>query len=329
VNGNKPADGGFLIIEDADKEPFLKENSEAASYVRAFLCADEYLNNERRWVLWLVDAPPALIRESRGVRERVEAVREFRLKSPKESTRRRADRPALFDQIRQPTGEYILVPRHSSENRKYIPFGFFSPEIIIGDSCTAIPDATLYHFGVLCSAMHMAWMRQVCGRLKSDYRYSNKLVYNNYPWPQSSTAKQKEAVEVAAQKVLDVRAQFLAPVGQASGQAVKGASCSQSQIARGGAASTATPPEEALTGRPEVCSTKTASLADLYDPLSMPPALVKAHAELDRAVDLCYRPPTLHQRAAARRVSFRPLRAIDGPLLPAATPKRPRKRVSA
>jgi hypothetical protein len=243
VNGNKPADGGFLIVEGEDKEAFLEENPGAAKYVRPLLSADQYLNNEQRWVLWLVDAPPKIIRENPGVRRRVEAVREFRLRSRKESTRRRADRPALFDQIRQPTREYILVPRHSSESRKYIPFGYFSPENIIADSCTAIPNATTFHFGVLSSSMHMAWMRQVCGRLESRYRYSNKLVYNNFPWPEAPTAKQRAAVEAATQGVLDARKAF-----------------------------------------------PNATLADLYDPLAMPPALVKAHAELDRAVELCYRP---------------------------------------
>src|SRR6185437_15137540 len=184
------------------------------------------LNARKRWVLWLVDAPPSVIRDNPGVKERVEAVREFRLESKKESTRRRADRPALFDQIRQPTQEYILIPRHSSEIRKYIPFGYFGPQHIIGDSCTAVPNATPFHFGVLSSAMHMAWVRQVCGRLKSDYRYSNKLVYNNFPWPEP-TAKQRAAVEKAAEAVLDARKNF---------------------------------PDS--------------TLADLYDPLSMPPALV-------------------------------------------------------
>lgn len=243
VNGNKPADGGFLIIEDKEKKEFLKANPGAAKYVRPFLSADQYLNNERRWVLWLVDAPPTVIRENPGVRNRVEAVREFRLKSKKESTQRRANRPALFDQIRQPKSEYILVPRHSSETRKYVPFGYFGPENIIADSCTAIPNATAFHFGVLSSSMHMAWMRQVCGRLKSDYRYSNKLVYNNYPWPEAPSPKQRVAVETAAQAVLAVRREF-----------------------------------------------ERVSLADLYDPLAMPPVLAKAHADLDRTVDLCYRP---------------------------------------
>ena len=159
--------------------------------------------------------------------------------------------------------------------------------MICSNKIQFIPNAAVYHFGVLSSAMHMARMRQVRGRLKSDYSYSNSLVDNNYPWPRSPTAKQKETAEAAAQKVLDERAQFLAPVGQTSGLPVKGVSGSQSQGTRAGAGSATTPPEEALTGRPEVRPTKTATLADLYDPLSMPPALVKAHAELERAVDLC------------------------------------------
>jgi hypothetical protein len=279
VNGNKPADGGFLIIEDENKNSFLKENPGAAQYVRPFLSADQYLNNERRWVLWLVDAPPTVIRENPGVKERVEAVRDFRLKSQKESTRRRAERPALFDQIRQPTHEYILIPRHSSENRKYIPFGFFGPENIIADSCTAIPDATLYHFGVLTSTMHMAWVRQVCGRLKSDYRYSNKLVYNNFPWPEAVMDKQRQTVETKAQAVLDARNQFPA-----------------------------------------------VALADLYDPLSMPPALAKAHAELDRSVDFCYRQQPFISERQRVEFLFALYEKLTAPLLPAAKPKRTRKR---
>ena len=190
----------------------------------------------------MVDAPPQVIRENPGVKRRVEQVREFRLQSPKESTRRMADRPSVFDQIRQPQTEYIVIPRHSSESRRYVPFGYFGPETIISDSCTAIPNATRYHFGVLSSAMHMAWMRLVCGRLESRYRYSNKLVYNNFPWPDAPSEAQVKAVEKAVQAVLDARAKFAG-----------------------------------------------AALADLYDPTTMPPTLTKAHAELDRAVDRCYR----------------------------------------
>ena len=245
VNGNKPADGGFLIIENKDYEAFLRENPSAVPYVKPLLCAEQFLHGEKRWVLWLLDAPVSVIRDNPGVRQRIEGVRDFRIKSPKESTQRGAEYPSLFDQIRQPKTEYIVIPRHSSENRKYIPFGYFPPDVIIHDSCTAISSATLYHFGILTSTMHMAWVKQVCGRLKSDFRYSNKLVYNNFPWPQAATDKQKAAVESCAQAVLDARTPHLA------------------------AGST---------------------LADLYDPLTMPPELVKAHQALDRAVEKCYRP---------------------------------------
>ena len=148
-----------------------------------------------------------------------------------------------FGENRQPATEYVLVPRHSSETRRYIPLSYFSPNFIPHDSCLFLEHATLYHFGVLSSAMHMAWVRPVCGRIKSDLRYSNKLVYNNYAGPESPSVKQRAAVEAAAQAVLDARKNFLGE-----------------------------------------------TLADLYDPLAMPPALIKAHAQLDRAVDLCYRP---------------------------------------
>jgi hypothetical protein len=278
VNGNKPADGGHLIVEDEDKKEFLKENPDAKAYVLPFLSADEFLNGRQRWVLWLVDAPVNLIRESPGVRARVEAVREFRLRSPKESTRRRADRPALFDQLRQPTNTYLLIPRHSSENRSYIPFGYFPPSVIIADSCTAVPDATPFHFGVLSSVMHMAWMRQVCGRLESRYRYSNKLVYNNFPWP-TPTAEQRARVEEKAKAVLAAREPHLPPKG-------------------------------------------TATLADLYDPLSMPPALLKAHTELDRAVEKCYRAEPFHSDRERVEFLFALYEKLTAPLLPLTKAKR-------
>jgi hypothetical protein len=149
----------------------------------------------------------------------------------------------LFGEIRQPSSDYLLVPGVSSENRKYIPIGFLSKNIIASDLARTIPQATRYMFGIMTSLMHMTWVKYVCGRLKSDFRYSNSLVYNNFPWPEASTEKQKAAVEEAAQAVLDARAQF-----------------------------------------------PNSSLADLYDPNTMPPVLVKAHQQLDKAVDLCYRP---------------------------------------
>jgi hypothetical protein len=205
----------------------------------------------------------------------VELVRAFRANSKAESTRRYAQFPALFRQIAQPDSDYLAVPEVSSENRPYIPIAFVPREVICSNTVQFVPGATLYHFGALTSAMHMAWVRQICGRLESRYRYSNSLVYNNYPWPQSPTAKQKKAVETAAQKVLDVRAQFPG-----------------------------------------------ASLADLYDPLSMPPALVKAHAELDRAVDLCYRSQPFTNERQRVEYLFGLYEQLTAPLLPPAKPKR-------
>jgi hypothetical protein len=154
-----------------------------------------------------------------------------------------ADFPYLFAEERQPEKDFLIIPKVSSENRKYIPIAYLSKEHIVSDKTFIIPDTTSYHFGILTSVMHMTWMRYTCGRLESRYSYSNTIVYNNFPWPENPTDKQKEAVEKAAQAVLDARAQF---------------------------------PDS--------------SLADLYDPNTMPPALVKAHQQLDKAADLCYRP---------------------------------------
>jgi hypothetical protein len=214
--GNKPTDGGFLILEEKDREEFLSENPGAKKYLRPLLCAEEYLYAVPRWCLWLVDAPPGDVRNIPGIKRRVEAVRQFRLASKKEPTRNKANEPAVFAEIRQPKSRYIVIPRHTSETRKYVPFGYFRPSVIIHDSCSAIPNARLYHFGVLSSSMHMAWLHQVCGRLKSDYRYSINLVYNNYPWPDSPRARQRAAVEKAAQGVLDARAESLPPNGDAT-----------------------------------------------------------------------------------------------------------------
>jgi hypothetical protein len=326
--GNKPTDGGHLLLSPEERAQFLKEEPEARKFIRPYMGGHDFINGEQRYCLWLVSAGPDELRKLPKIRGRVELVREFRANSKAESTRKYAQLPTLFRQIAQPDSDYLAVPEVSSENRPYIPIAFVPQEVICSNTVQFIPSATLYHFGVLTSAIHMAWVRQVCGRLESRYRYSNSLVYNNYPWPASATAKQKQAVEAAAQKVLDVRAQFLAPVGQTSGLPVKGASSSQSQNAHAGTGSDATPPVAALTGRPEARPTKTASLADLYDPLSMPPALVKAHAELDRAVDLCYRPQPFTSERQRVEYLFGLYEQLTAPLLPAAKPKRLRKRVS-
>ena len=190
--------------------------------------------------MWLQDIDPSELKRMKYVLELVQKVKAIREKSSRPQL---ANTPHLFAQITQPKGlDYIIVPSVSSEKRKFIPIGFESANVIASNLCLIIPNATKYHFGILTSTMHMAWVKSVCGRLKSDYRYSKDIVYNNFPWPENPTEKQVKTIEAAAQKVLDARLQF-----------------------------------------------PNSSLADLYDPLTMPPALVKAHNELDKAVDLAYR----------------------------------------
>jgi hypothetical protein len=236
--GNMPADGGELLFSGEEKEQFLKNEPNAERYFRRFISAHEFLNNGDRWCLWLVDIEPTELKKLKLVYEKVKAVKEIRKKSARPFL---ADVPHLFAQITQPNDkDYILIPCHSSENRKYIPIGFFTSENVAANSCLIIPDGTVYHFGILTSTMHMAWTRYVCGRLELRYRYSKDIVYNNYPWP-NPTDKQKTEIEKMAQGILDTRAQF-----------------------------------------------PKASLADLYDPVAMPPALSKAHQKLNKAVEAAY-----------------------------------------
>jgi len=240
--GNMPLDGGNLLMSDNEKNDLLNKEPNASKFIKPLISAREFLNNEKRWCLWLVNAEPSELRRHPLILERVEKVKQFRLSSVAPSTQKFASTPALFRDKNNPSS-FLLIPAHSSENRQYIPMGFFHNKEISHNSCQIIENANLFHFGVLQSSFHMTWVKYVCGRLESRFRYSKDIVYNNFPWPENPTDKQKEAIEKAAQKVLDVRAQF---------------------------------PES--------------SLADLYDPLTMPPALVKAHQELDKAVDLAYRP---------------------------------------
>ena len=165
------------------------------------------MHNINRWCLWLEGISPAELKTMSNVMQRVTAVREFRLQSTKKATRKYADYSTRFMEIRQPKTEYILLPSHSSENRKYIPIGFVDPDIICGNANLLIPNATLYHFGILTSNVHMAWVRAVCGRIKSDYRYSNDIVYNNFPWP-TPNDEQKAKIEKTAQAILDARALY-------------------------------------------------------------------------------------------------------------------------
>ena len=239
--GSMPNDGGNFLFTDEEKVNFLELEPKSANFFKPVISAREFLNGKKRWCLWLKDIKPNELRALKEVQNRIENVKNLRLSSNRLATQKLAAFPTLFGEIRQPESNYILVPRHSSENRKYIPMGFFSPEYIVSDSCLSIEKASLYDFGVLHSKMHMAWVKYTCGRLESRYRYSNEVVYNNYPWPIEINEKKGEKVKKEAQNILDVRSEFT-----------------------------------------ESC------LADLYNPLTMPPSLVKAHQKLDKAVDLCY-----------------------------------------
>jgi len=275
IFGNMPNDGGNLILSSEEKSELLKKEPGAKKFIRLFLGAQEFLNGEQRWCLWLKDASPAELRAMPEVMKRVEGVRKHRMESERETTRGLANTPALFGEIRQPASDYLMIPSVSSENRNYIPIGFM-PETVIGSNLVLfVPDATPFHFGVLSSTMHMAWMRQVCGRLESRYRYSAGLVYNNFPWPENPTAKQRAAVEARAQAVLDARRQF-----------------------------------------PD------ATLADLYDPLTMPADLVKAHQNLDRAVDACYRSAPFASERQRVEYLFALYEQLTAPLTAPAKPRR-------
>jgi len=253
--GSMPNDGGNLLLSTEEKEALIAQEPKAAPWIRRLLGSDEFINKIDRWCLWLVGITPEELRSMPAVLERVEAVRKHRLESKRPTTRELADSPSLFGEIRHPdSGAYLLIPRVSSERRYFIPIGFIMNDIVSTDANLIIPKAELFHFGVLTSTMHMAWVRAVCGRLKSDYRYSAGIVYNNYPWPESGE-KQRQAIEKAAQGVLDARALY-----------------------------------------------PNATLADLYDPVSMPPELVKAHKTLDKAVDTAYRKTGFS--VEAERVAF-------------------------
>jgi len=265
--GNKPTDGGNFILSEEEKNTLVSKNPLLIKFIRPFISAREFLNGGKKWCLWLLDIKPNELKNIPEILERVEAVKQFRSKSIAASTRNYSYH-CLFRQITQPKSDYILVPRTTSENRKYIPIGFFTADNIVSDTCQAIPNGDLYLFGILTSEMHMAWVKYVCGRLKSDYRYSKDIVYNNYPFPETATEKQKQTVETCAQAVLDTRAKY---------------------------------PDS--------------SLADLYDPLTMPPDLIKAHQKLDKAVDLCYRPQRFTSELNRIEYLFELYEKLTAPLL--------------
>lgn len=234
--GNMPRDGGHLILSEDEVDDFIKLNPLSKQWIHPYTGAYEFLNRKKRYCLWLIGADLSEVRKCRGVVDRINKVKEFRLGSDAASTRKFAQTPMIFCQIAQPDSNYLLVPRVSSEGRRYIPMGFMSKEVIANDQVQIVPHATLFHFGVLTSNVHMAWMRTVAGRLKSDYRYSKNIVYNNFPWPDPTPA-QKARIEKTAQGILDARKLY---------------------------------PND--------------SLAALYDDLTMPVELRKAHQENDKAV---------------------------------------------
>lgn len=277
--GNKPSDGGFLLLNEEERKELILLEPKSKKYIKLYLGSEEFINGNPRWCLWLQDIPPAELKEMPHILKRVDQVRQFRLKSTAEPTRRASNKPFLFFFISQPCTHYIAIPEVSGERRSYIPIGFLEPGIIASNKLYIIDQPSVYLFGVLQSSMHMAWMRQVAGRLGSSYQYSGSIVYNTFPWPQNPDTKRVKTVEAAAQKVLDVRKKF-----QDEG----------------------------------------ATLADLYDPLTMPPALVKAHAELDKAVDLCYRPQPFTSELQRVQFLFNLYEQLVAPLLPAT--KKPTKR---
>ena len=206
--GSMPRDGGAFVITPEQKYEFETMEPISKQWIRKYIGAEEFINNKKRYCLWLVDANPMDIAKSSLVTGRVKQVKEFRLASKAEATRRFAKTPTLFCQIAQPNSNYLLIPRVSSEKRKYIPIGFMDKNMIASDSVHIIPNATLYEFGILTSIVHNAWMRVVAGRLKSDYRYSKDIVYNNFPWP-SSIDNGQLTIDNAAQKILDIREKYL------------------------------------------------------------------------------------------------------------------------
>ena len=205
--GSQPTDGGYFYLTPSERETALSKEPELEPYIRRVLGSEEYINNKLRFCLWLVNAPPQLLKKSPFVSERINNVRDFRSKSKKEATRKDAVTPWLFQENRQPNSDYIIIPSVSSETRRYVPMGFLSSDTIATNLVLIIPNATLYHFGVLTSSVHMSWMRAVCGRLKSDYRYSKDIVYNNFIWSEP-TEDQKVAIERTAQGILDARALY-------------------------------------------------------------------------------------------------------------------------
>jgi hypothetical protein len=208
IFGNMPNDGGNFLFSDVEKEAFLLKEPDASKFMKPFISAYEFLHKEERYCLWLVDISPSELKRLPEVEKRVMKVKEHRLKSRRDGTRRLAEYPYLFGEIRQPVDDYIVIPCHSSEHRKYIPIAISPKDRIIGNSCIAVKSSSLYHFGVLMSSMHMAWVRQICGRLEGRFRYSNNIVYNNFPWPDNSSKEDVKKVEEYVKILFIIREEF-------------------------------------------------------------------------------------------------------------------------
>ena len=277
MKGNYYAKSEGLIIEEEDLNYLVTNEPNAKKWIKLLIGADEFINNRKRYCLWLVDCPPDELRKMPLVMERVNRVREDRLKSTDKGMQNLA--PTRFRETNNPE-KCLVIPVVSSESRNYIPMGFIDKKTISTNANLIMPDANLYHFGVLMSTIHMAWVKSVCGRLESRFRYSKDIVYNNYPWPENPNEKQIKAIETASQKVLDARLQF-----------------------------------------------PNSSLADLYDPLTMPPTLVKAHNELDKAVELAYRPQAFTSEANRMVFLFELYEKYTADLFTKEKPKKTKKTV--
>ena len=268
VSGNKPIDDGQYLFTPERKAEFLAVEPQAAPYFKRWLGGEEFINGTERWCLWLGDASPSELNKLPEAKKLIAAVQHYRAASKSLPTQKLAATPTRFHVEFIPTGPYLAIPEVSSERRSYIPIGFLDTDVIASNKMRLIPNASPYLFGILTSHMHMTWMRQVGGRLKSDYSYSAGIVYNNYPFPPAATEAQRQAVATAAEAVLAARAQF-------AGE----------------------------------------SLAALYDPATMPPALARAHQALDRAVDRCYRPQPFATELARLEFLFGLYQQLNAPVL--------------
>lgn len=267
--GNMPNDNGNLILDNREFEESIKLEPNIKKFIRSFVGANELINNEVRFVLWLDGIDLKDAKQSNIISSRIKGVKDHRKRSSRSTTVGLAETPYLFGEIRQPKEKYIIIPSVSSENRKYIPISILNPNFILSNACFSLEPASMFLFGLLTSTQHMAWVRYVCGRLENRYRYSKDVVYNNFPWPQSPTPAQKAKVEACAQGVLDARAQYPG-----------------------------------------------SSLADLYDPLTMPKPLLQAHQALDRAVDQCYRKAPFTTERERIEFLFELYQQYTAPLLP-------------